>query len=108
MDMLHKAAKTLNLPSISTEGLMGLYFPRTEPKDKAHSRVLKEKLGNALYLQAGWLDGIGVYKKSPCKAVLTAWNTHDDIFAFDHVPIKGSVRLEPQDSHPLKVWVGSV
>eukprot|EP00931_Biecheleriopsis_adriatica_P055691 TRINITY_DN32988_c0_g1_i1.p1 TRINITY_DN32988_c0_g1~~TRINITY_DN32988_c0_g1_i1.p1 ORF type:complete len:1002 (-),score=209.86 TRINITY_DN32988_c0_g1_i1:171-3176(-) len=107
-EMLQRAVQNLHAPRGTVEDLLDFYMPPSEPQNKTHSRVLKTKLGDALYLQMGWLGGIGVYKDSTCPSELVAWDAQEDVFAFDHLPTKGSVSLAPKDGRPLRVWVASV
>lgn len=70
-------------------------------------RRLKNKLGDALYVQCGWLDGVGVYK-GKVLSELETWDTHPGIMAFDHVPITGMVRISPDGGQSIRVWVGAM
>ncbi|CAE8595768.1 unnamed protein product, partial [Polarella glacialis] len=47
----------------------------------------------SVYLQLGWLDGVAVYKGSSVQAELTAWETEDQILAFDHLPLRATVKM---------------
>lgn len=95
-----------SLPN-SAEDLQETYFPTSQPQGKEHPRVLKTNLGDPLYLQIGWLDGLGVYKNGTCPASIKSWSVHEDIYCFDHVPVKGSVQLTPDFFEPLNIWVGT-
>mmetsp|Transcript_8049 Transcript_8049/g.17468 ORF Transcript_8049/g.17468 Transcript_8049/m.17468 type:complete len:926 (-) Transcript_8049:48-2825(-) len=44
-----------------------------------------------LFLQMGWLDGVGVYNGSTVRAELWAWETDDSLSAFDHLPLRSVV-----------------
>lgn len=60
-----------------------------------------------LYMQLGWLDGVGVWKKSTAPAELQMWETDWDICAFDHLPLRSIVHVDV-DGESLKVWLGFV
>jgi len=108
LEQLTAGAAILRVPQGGVEDLLELYFPSTPPKNKTHSRVLKKNLGEALYMQVGWSDGIGVYRNGSCKSELVSWNSQEDVVAFDHVPVKGCVRVLPKGKPPLRVWAGQV
>ena len=63
-----------------------------------------------LYLQLGWLDGVGVYKGSTVKrAELQVWETDVGVQAFDHLPVRAVVELEDESGGPpMRVWLGSL
>merc|ERR1740130_1152912 len=87
--------------------IANMYFPST-PAFKGHSRMLRQDFGDALYLQVGWLDGVGLYKNGSCGGEISAWTAAESMFSFDHVPPQCSVQLRPSGVDPLRVWVSSI
>jgi hypothetical protein len=61
-----------------------------------------------LYLQLGWLDGVGVYKTESTKASIKWWETEERVLAFDHLPIRSVVEVECGQGPPLRVWLCAV
>eukprot|EP00927_Polykrikos_kofoidii_P034796 TRINITY_DN29439_c0_g1_i1.p1 TRINITY_DN29439_c0_g1~~TRINITY_DN29439_c0_g1_i1.p1 ORF type:complete len:954 (-),score=137.22 TRINITY_DN29439_c0_g1_i1:145-3006(-) len=84
--------------------LSNLYFDEAA----SQQRTLKlDKTSGTLYVQSGWIDGVGVYRNGSVPASLERWDTHEDIFAFDHVPITATLWVVPPGlgQRPLRVWV---
>jgi len=47
-----------------------------------------------LYLQSGWLDGVGIYKGgSGSTGSLVVWETESQVQAFDHLPLRAVVDI---------------
>jgi hypothetical protein len=61
-----------------------------------------------MYLQLGWLDGVGVYKNDSTKASIKWWETDERVLAFDHLPIRSIVEVECGQGPPLRVWLCAV
>jgi hypothetical protein len=62
-----------------------------------------------LYLQLGWLDGVGIYKGSTVAATeLLVWETDARVQAFDHLPMRALVRVDLGDGILLQVWLCSL
>lgn len=65
-------------------------------KGKSMQRQLKADHSDDdenLYLQLGWLDGVGIYRGSTVKAELRTWETDHRIQAFDHLPLRSLVTI---------------
>eukprot|EP00668_Euglena_longa_P000255 GGOE01000342.1.p1 GENE.GGOE01000342.1~~GGOE01000342.1.p1 ORF type:complete len:1064 (-),score=355.40 GGOE01000342.1:342-3062(-) len=86
--------------------------PRQNPEElyfTPPNRRLRTTLSNALLLQCGWLDGVGVLKNGSVPAKLTKFDADASLLAFDHVPVKATVHLYPGGHEPgLRVWVGAI
>eukprot|EP00931_Biecheleriopsis_adriatica_P003963 TRINITY_DN105705_c0_g1_i1.p1 TRINITY_DN105705_c0_g1~~TRINITY_DN105705_c0_g1_i1.p1 ORF type:complete len:1136 (+),score=244.28 TRINITY_DN105705_c0_g1_i1:99-3506(+) len=46
-----------------------------------------------LYMQLGWLDGVGRWKGNTIGSELLAWDTEPRVQAFDHVPLRALLKL---------------
>ena len=93
-------------------GLRAAYFG-WKAKGKSLQRVIKlEGDGTAdggnLYLQLGWLDGVGVYRGGTAAASVVRWETEERVQAFDHLPIRAVISVECEGGAPLRVWLCAV
>ena len=93
-------------PDPAAQGSRWAYFG-WEYKGRPLQRSLRAEPGEdgspgALYLQLGWLGGIGVYKGATVLAQLQAWETDLRVQAYDHLPTRGLVemRVPPPPQSP--------
>jgi hypothetical protein len=94
-------------------GTRAAYFGWEVDGGPALQRAIKaepaaEGRGKNLYLQLGWLDGVGVYRGGTAEAKLAVWETEDRVQAFDHLPIRAVYNVECPGGPPLRVWVCAV
>lgn len=81
-------------------------MPPTSPESSDSEPELKSRLPptpvshsgsgqqHNMYLQAGWLDGVGIYRGSTAKSTeLVAWETETQVLAFDHLPLRATVQI---------------
>jgi len=51
-----------------------------------------------VYLQSGWLDGVGIFKDGVgASARLAVWETESEVQAFDHLPLRAVVTIDSAD-----------
>jgi hypothetical protein len=94
-------------------GTRAAYFGWRSAEGRQVQRELKAEGGDGgaeagLYLQLGWLDGVGVYRGGTAAARLAAWETEERVQAFDHLPIRAVVSVECAGGPPLRVWLCAV
>ena len=100
-----------------TFGLRAAYFG-WKSKGKALQRAIKlegngPESGQNLYLQLGWLDGVGVYRdpegtKMKATASVVRWETEERVQAYDHLPMRAVISVECEGGAPLRVWLCAV
>jgi len=81
--------------TLFTNDVKQSYFGWKENNKKAPQLVIKaEKSGNGqknVYLQLGWLDGVGIFKKNTVNATLSGWEIDEHLQAYDHLPMRALV-----------------
>jgi len=92
----------LKLDEVALAGNLRLPMPQRWLSDlqtcyfgwKQKQRVVKSDEDDpAMYLQLGWLDGVGIYRGGSARAELRVWETEDQVLAFDHLPLRALVDL---------------
>lgn len=85
-----------------------------EDSGKMVQRMIKEEPAHekdghpSLYLQLGWLDGVGIWKGGSAPARVQSWDTEWQVRAFDHLPMRSIVSVDAFDGSSLKVWLGFI
>jgi hypothetical protein len=115
-DQVAAPAGALEGPSAVLDRTAAAYFGWQGAK-KGHTvqRAIKadscdDETYDNLYLQLGWLDGVGIYKGSTVAATeLLAWETDAGVQAFDHLPVRALVSVDVGgEGKPLRIWLCSL
>merc|ERR1712232_102480 len=84
--------------NVELQDLKRRYFGWDDASGSNAQRSIKPdvgKDGTDMYLQLGWLDGVGIFKKDICaaEATIRVWETEEKILVFDHVPLRSVVEI---------------
>lgn len=99
-------------PELLSEPLEA-YF-NWEDGGKMVQRMIKEeppaeKDGHPmLYMNLGWLDGVGIWRAGTAHARVEQWDTEWEVRAYDHLPMRSIVTMEAFEGVSLKVWLGFI
>lgn len=89
---------------------LGAYFG-WEESGKNRQRKIKTRFSvcgpTDLYLQCGWLDGVGVWRDGSAPTKFESWETDLQLRAFDHLPMRSVISINFA-GEKLKVWLGFV
>jgi len=87
-------------PGVEKTADAGCFFGWEKADGKRPQRAVKSEKPEgaekgAMYLQLGWLDGVGVYRKNSVQASVLSWEAPLTVRAFDHLPLRAlmSVRV---------------
>jgi len=81
---------------IRAEPADGLKLNCTSPReDEEEAPPTTEDKETNLYLQFGWLDGVGISKESTAQSSkIVVWETEDQVQAFDHLPLRAIIEIK--------------